>query len=94
MIILMCIQIILMFWLIYISRKLYTDGDYDDLTFDEEDKVKIPIILYLFGIIISLIPIGGIVLQIVIFFRLITSFMEEDLYYKPGKITQFLFKEV
>jgi hypothetical protein len=83
-----------MFWLIYISRKLYTDGDYDDLTFDKEDKVKIPIIAYLFGIIISLLPIGGIVFQVFILGRLIFLFMEEDLYYKPGKITQFLFKEV
>jgi uncharacterized membrane protein len=83
-----------MFWLIYISRKLYTDGDYDDLTFDKEDKVKIPIIAYLFGIIISLLPVAGIVFQVFIIIRLVIDFMEKDLYYKPGKITQFLFKEI
>lgn len=94
MIILISIQIILMLWIIYISRKLYTDGDYDDLTFDKEDKIKIPIILYLLLVISSFVPIGGIIFEVVIFYIIASNLIEEELYYKPGKITQFLFKQI
>lgn len=90
----MFFQIIFLLWIIYISRKLYTDGDYDDLTFDKEDKVKIPIILYILFVVISFIPIMGLFIHIFTFYRISKEIINEDLYYKPGKITQFLFKEV
>lgn len=94
MIILMFIQVILMLWIIYISRKLYTYGDYDDLTFDKEDKVKIPIIVYLITLIVSLIPIAGIIFQIAFLIEFFVGLVQKDVYYKPGKIIQFLFKKV
>lgn len=94
MIILMFIQVILMLWIVYISRKLYINGDYNDLTFNKKDKVKIPIILYLLLIILSFVPIGGIIFEISIFYIIVSNLIEEKLYYKPGKITQFLFKQI
>ena len=88
------IQIILSLLLIFITRKLYQDGDYKDNEFDIEDKIKIPIIAYLLFIIANIVPGLGLGIDIWLFGLIIKSLLEEDVYYKPGKITKFLFKQI
>lgn len=94
MFIIYVIQIVLSLLLIFITRKLYEDGDYEDDEFDIEDKVKIPIIAYLLFIISNIIPVLGLVVDIWILGFIIKSLLEEDVYYKPGKIAKFLFKQI
>lgn len=77
------IQTVLSLLLIFITRKLYEDGNYEKDEFDIEDKIKIPIIAYFLFIID--IWLTGLICK---------SLLEEDLYYKPGKITKFLFKQI
>ena len=88
------IQIILTLLLIFISRKLYDDGDYEDDSFDIDDKIKIPIIAYIGLIIINIIPVLGLGIDLWISWLIIRSLIEEDLYYKPGKIVKFFFKQI
>ena len=88
------IQIILSLLLIFTTRKLYEDGDYEDNEFDIEDKIKIPIIAYFLFIIANIIPGLGLGIDIWISGLIIKSLLEEDLYYKPGKIVKFLFKQI
>ena len=88
------IQIILSLLLIFTTRKLYKDGDYEDNEFDIEDKIKIPIIAYFLFIIANIIPGLGLGIDIWISGLIIKSLLEEDLYYKPGKIAKFLFKQI
>ena len=88
------IQIILSLLLIIIVRKLYEDGNYRKDEFDIEDKIKIPIIAYLLFIIANIIPGLGLGIDIWISGLIIKSLLEEDLYYKPGKIVKFLFKQI
>lgn len=94
MFIIYIIQIVLSLLLIFITRKLYEDGDYEDNEFDIEDKVKIPIITYLLFIISNIIPVLGLVVDILILSLIIKSLIEQDMYYKPGKIVKFLFKQI
>lgn len=88
------IQIVLSLLLIFTTRKLYEDGDYEDNEFDIEDKIKIPIIAYFLFIIANIIPGLGLGIDIWISGLIIKSLLEEDLYYKPGKIAKFLFKQI
>lgn len=89
------IQIILSLLLIIITRKLYEDGDYENDKFDIEDKIKIPIIAYFLFIIANIIPGLGLGIDIYLWGVLISKFLlKEDLYYKPGKIAKFLFKQI
>ena len=88
------IQIVLSLLLISVSRKLYDYGDYKDNEFDIEDKIKIPIIAYLLFIIANIVPGLGLGIDIWLIGVIIKSLLEEDLYYKPGKITKFLFKQI
>ena len=88
------IQIVLSLLLISVSRKLYEDGDYEDNEFDIEDKIKIPIIAYFLFIIANIIPGLGLGIDIWISGLIIKSLLEENLYYKPGKIAKFLFKQI
>ena len=88
------IQIVLSLLLIFTTRKLYEDGDYEDNEFDIEDKIKIPIIAYFLFIIANIIPGLGLGIDIWISGLIIKSLLEEDLYYKPGKIMKFLFKQI
>ena len=62
--------------------------------FDIEDKIKIPIIAYLLFIIANIVPVLGLVIDIWLIGLISKSLLEEDLYYKPGKITKFLFKQI
>lgn len=94
MFIIYLIQIVLSLLLIFITRKLYEDGDYEDNKFDIKDKVKIPIIAYFLFIIANIIPVLGLGIDIWILGLIINSLLEEDLYYKPGKIAKFLFKQI
>ena len=94
MFIIYVIQIVLSLLLIFITRKLYEYGDYEDDEFDIEDKVKIPIIAYLLFIISNIIPVLGLVVDIWILGLIIKSLLEKDIYYKPGKIAKFLFKQI
>lgn len=94
MFIIYIIQIVLSLLLIFITRKLYDYGDYEDDKFDIEDKVKIPIIAYFLFIIANIIPGAGLGIDIWIMGLIIKSLIEEDLYYKPGKIAKFLFKQI
>ena len=88
------IQIILFLLLIIIVRKLYEDGNYRKDEFDIEDKIKIPIIAYLLFIITNIIPGLGLGVDIWLLGLIIKSLLEEDVYYKPGKIAKFLFKQI
>lgn len=88
------IQIVLSLLLIFITRKLYEDGNYKKDEFDIEDKIKIPIIAYLLFIIANIIPVLGLGVDIWLLGLIIKSLLEEDLYYKPGKIAKFLFKQI
>ena len=88
------IQIVLSLLLIFITRKLYEDGHYKKDEFDIEDKIKIPVIAYLLFIIVNIIPGLGLVIDIWLTGLICKSLLEEDLYYKPGKITKFLFKQI
>ena len=88
------IQIILFLLLIIIVRKLYEDGNYRKDEFDIEDKIKIPIIAYFLFIIVNVIPGVGLGIDIWLFGLIIKSLLEEDVYYKPGKIAKFLFKQI
>ena len=94
MIIIYLIQIILTLFSIFISRKLYDYGNYEKDEFDEEDKIQFPIIAYLLFIIANIIPGLGLGVDIWLLGLIIKSLLEEDLYYKPGKITKFLFKQI
>ena len=94
MFIIYVIQIVLSLLLIFITRKLYEDGSYEDNEFDIEDKIKIPIIAYLLFIIANIIPGLGLGIDIWLIGVIIKSLIEEDVYYKPGKITKFLFKQI
>ena len=88
------IQIVLSLLLIFITRKLYEDGHYEKDEFDIEDKIKIPIIAYLLFIIANIIPGLGLGIDIWLIGLICKSLIEEDLYYKPGKIAKFLFKQI
>lgn len=94
MFIIYVIQIVLSLLLIFITRKLYEYGDYEDDEFDIEDKIKIPIIAYLLFIIANIIPVLGLGIDICLLILISKSLLEEDVYYKPGKITKFLFKQI
>ena len=88
------IQIVLSLLLIFIFRKLYKYGYYKEDKFYIEDKIKIPIIAYFLFIIVNIIPILGLVIDIWLIGLIIKSLIEEDVYYKPGKIMKFLFKQI
>lgn len=88
------IQIVLSLLLIFITRKLYKYGDYKEDKFYIEDKIKIPIIAYFLFIIVNIIPGLGVVIDICLTVLICKSLLEEDVYYKPGKITKFLFKQI
>lgn len=88
------IQIVLSLLLIFISRKLYEDGNYKKEIFDIEDKIKIPIIIYFLFIVFNVIPGGGLIIDIWLSGLIIKSLLEEDVYYKPDKIAKFLFKQI
>lgn len=94
MIIIYLIQIILTLFSIFISRKLYDCGNYKKDGFDEDDKVQFPIIAYFLFIVLNFIPIVGILSNLVVISIIIKALVEEDLYYKPGKICKFLFKQI
>ena len=88
------IQIVLSLLLIFITRKLYEYGNYENDEFDIEDKIKIPVIAYLLFIIANIIPALGLGIDIWLIYLISYSLIEQDLYYKPGKITKFLFKQI
>ena len=88
------IQIILSLLLIFTTRKLYEDGNYKKDEFDIEDKIKIPIIIYFLFIVFNVIPGIGLIIDIWLSGLIIKSLLEEDVYYKPGKIAKFLFKQI
>ena len=88
------IQIVLSLLLIFITRKLYEDGHYKKDEFDIEDKIKIPVIAYLLFIIANIIPVLGLGIDIWLIGLISNSLIDQDLYYKPGKILKFLFKQI
>ena len=94
MIIIYLIQIILTLFFFFIIRKLYDYGNYKKDEFDEDDKVHFPIIAYFLFIVLNFIPIVGIISNLVVISIIIKALVEEDLYYKPGKICKFLFKQI
>lgn len=94
MFIIYVIQIVLSLLLIFITRKLYEDGNYKNDKFDIEDKIKIPIIVYFLFIIFNIIPVAGLVIDIWLCALITKYLIYEDLYYKPGKIAKFLFKQI
>lgn len=93
MVILMLIQLIWGFLIWRTSRKLY---EYSN--FDEEDRIKFPIIMIIFFWIFQFIPIIGIFLDLMCTILLIAALFEEEVYYKHSKtglkIQNFLFKKI
>lgn len=89
----MLIQLIWGFLIWRASRKLY---EYSD--FDEEDKIKFPIIMVIFFWIFQFIPVVGIILNLVFTIMLIEALLNEEVYYKHSelglKIKNFLFKQI
>lgn len=94
MVIIYLLQIIFTFLLISISRKLYDHGNYKEDIFDPDDKIKIPIIVYIALILINFIPILGIIVDVASIFVINHELISEGVYYKPGKIAKFLFKQI
>lgn len=93
MVILMLIQLIWGFLIWRASRKLY---EYSD--FDEEDKIKFPMILVIIFWACQLIPVIGIVLNLICTIVLIIALITEEVYYKHSdlglKIKNFLFQKI
>ncbi len=89
MTILILFQIFLLLILFMVVRNLYTFGSYKEDSF--EDKIKLPVIVYISAVGLSLVPLLGLGLQIILFIIIIQEIVVEDLYYKPGKISKFLF---
>lgn len=93
MIILILIQLIWGFLIWRTSRKLY---EYSD--FDEEDKIKFPIIMVILFWIFQFIPVVGIALDLMCTILLIEALFEEEVYYKHSKlglkIKNFFFKQI
>ena len=93
MIILIIIQLIwgLLIW--RTSRKLY---EYSD--FDEEDKVKFPMILIIVFWICQFLPVIGIALNFACTIMLNVALLEKEVYYKHSKlglkIKNFLYKKI
>lgn len=89
----MLIQIIWGFLIWRTSRRLY---EYFD--FDEEDKIKFPMILVILFWAGQLIPVIGIVLNLSCTILLIVALLEKHAYYKHSKlglkIKNFLFQKI
>ena len=89
----MLIQLIWGFLIWRASRKLY---EYSD--FDEEDRIKFPMILVILFWIFQFIPVVGIILNLVFTIMLIEALLNEEVYYKHSelglKIKNFLFKQI
>ena len=93
MVILILAQLIWGFLIWRASRKLY---EYSD--FDEEDRMKFPLIMVIFFWIFQFIPVVGIILNLVCTIMLIEALLNEEVYYKHSKlglkIKNFLFKQI
>lgn len=68
------------------KQKLYEDHKYTK-------KLKLPLIVYILFIVLAAIPVLGLIAWVVIIAKIINSIINNDLYYKPGRIIKFLFKE-
>ncbi len=93
MIILILTQLIWGFLLWKISRRLY-EYSY----FDEDERIRFPLILVILFWICQLIPVIGAIFNLVSSVLLIFSLVTEDVYYKYSKlglkIKNFLFKQI
>lgn len=89
----MLIQLIWGFLIWRASRKLY---EYSD--FDEEDRMKFPLIMVIFFWIFQFIPVVGIILNLIFTIFLTVAVLEKTVYYKHSelglKIKNFLFKKI
>lgn len=94
MLIIYLLQLIFILLLISTSRKLYEYGNFEEDDFDPQDKIKFPIIAYIALILINFIPILGLIADGALTFWIIYELLEEEVYYKPGKIVKFLFKSI
>jgi len=91
------IQVILSIIIFFNSFRIYEDYNRDsqgDKVFIKEDRIRFPIIFYILFVIFTFIPIVGLVVNIVLIIMFIVNILEEDIYYKFGPITKFLFKKV
>lgn len=89
------IQLILIVVIYFISRRLYTNVNEDDngnYIFLKEDRLKLPIIVYIGYVLLSIIPIFGLYIHSVVSFVIIGNIIDLNLYYKFSKILKFLFK--
>lgn len=89
------IQLILIVVIYFISRRLYTNVNEDDngnYIFLKEDRLKLPIIVYIGYVLLSIIPIFGLYIHSVVSFVIIGNIIDLNLYYKFSKISKFLFK--
>lgn len=85
---LVIIQIILMSFTFYtLRRKLYGDMDFTK-------RIKIPIYAYLLFGVLGIIPILGMIMWLVVNVWILFSIIEQDIYYKKGKIVTFLTKDI
>ena len=89
----MLIQIIWGVLIWRVSRKLY---EYSD--FDEEDKIKFPLILVIIFWICQFLPVVGIFLNLTCTIMLNVALLEKEAYYKHSKLSikikNFLFKQI
>ena len=89
----MLIQIIWGVLIWRVSRKLY---EYSD--FDEEDKIKFPLILVIIFWICQFLPVVGIFLNLTCTIMLNIALFEKEAYYKHSKLSikikNFLFKQI
>lgn len=80
------ISMYLMFHFLYVIKvKTYEDSNY-------ERQCKGTRLIYILGVIISLIPILNTIIAIVFWGGLIALLKNKKVYYKPGRILNFLNK--
>ena len=95
--ILIIIQVILSILIFFNSFKIYKDYCKDlkgNIVFIKEDRMRFPIIFYALFIIFTFIPIIGLFLDIILIGVFVFHLCYNDIYYKSGSITKFLFKKV
>lgn len=86
----------------YVHKHSYTYRNWDinieDWEYKEDDRLKLPLWLFLVGVIILLIPIFNIIVFIIGGVMYILSYYTDDIYFHPTgivkKITEFFSKEL
>ena len=74
--------------LLFIKRNRF----YNDSDFEESINSSIPRFFWIIFLILLLIPVINIIFIVFIYWFIITALLEDDLYYKTGKLSSKLLK--